>query len=74
MDLNIKDCFIISGWVFGNTICAMKLAVIQILKVPEEAIKNFDEEQAINIISNTFHREAFIGNIQSTFNINQSNG
>jgi membrane protease subunit (stomatin/prohibitin family) len=37
--------------------------------VPVEAIENFDEEQAINIISNTFHREAFIGN-HGTFNIN----
>ncbi len=27
--------------------------VAQILKVPAEAIENFDEEQAINIISNT---------------------
>jgi transcriptional regulator with XRE-family HTH domain len=25
------------------------------LKIPAEAIQNFDEEQAINIISNTFH-------------------
>lgn len=25
------------------------------LKVPAEAIKNFDEEAAINIVSNTFH-------------------
>ena len=25
------------------------------LKIPVEAIQNFDEEQAINIISNTFH-------------------
>jgi transcriptional regulator with XRE-family HTH domain len=28
--------------------------VSNILKIPAEAIKNFDEEQAINIISNTF--------------------
>lgn len=28
------------------------------LKVPAEAIQNFDEEQAVNIISNTFHDEA----------------
>jgi transcriptional regulator with XRE-family HTH domain len=28
--------------------------VSDILKIPAEAIKNFDEEQAINIISNTF--------------------
>ncbi|MEX2566890.1 MAG: helix-turn-helix transcriptional regulator [Cyclobacteriaceae bacterium] len=29
--------------------------VSEILKIPVEAIQNFDEEQAINIISNTFH-------------------
>jgi transcriptional regulator with XRE-family HTH domain len=28
--------------------------VAKILKVPEEAIKNFDEDSALNIISNTF--------------------
>ncbi|MEB2781475.1 hypothetical protein U3A58_13825 [Algoriphagus sp. C2-6-M1] len=28
--------------------------VAEILKVPAEAIKNFDEEKAINIISNSF--------------------
>ena len=29
--------------------------VSAILKIPVEAFQNFDEEQAINIISNTFH-------------------
>lgn len=29
--------------------------VAKVLKVPVEAIKNFDESAAINIISNTFH-------------------
>ena len=29
--------------------------VAKVLKVPSEAIKNFDEQSAINIISNTFH-------------------
>ena len=43
--------------------------VAKILKVPVEAIKNFDEEAAINIISNTFHESAFI-NSAGTFNIN----
>ncbi len=42
------------------------------LKVPVEAIKNFDEEAAINIISNTFNDESFSHNIfsphQCTFN------
>jgi transcriptional regulator with XRE-family HTH domain len=29
--------------------------VAAILKIPAEAIRNFDEEKAVNIISNTFH-------------------
>jgi len=29
--------------------------VAKVLKVPVEAIKNFDEQAAINIVSNTFH-------------------
>ncbi len=29
------------------------------LKIPAEAIENFDEEQAVNIISNTFGENAF---------------
>ncbi|MGL4583022.1 MAG: XRE family transcriptional regulator, partial [Flavobacterium sp.] len=28
--------------------------ISKVLKIPVEAIENFDEEQAINIISNTF--------------------
>jgi len=43
--------------------------VAKVLKVPAEAIKNFDEEKALNVISNTFHETAFIGSI-GTFNIN----
>jgi transcriptional regulator with XRE-family HTH domain len=43
-----------------------------ILKVPVEAIQNFDEEQAVNIISNTFNEgsiaNATAENIQCTFN------
>ena len=37
-----------------------------------EAIQNFDEEQAVNIIANTFNieKDAYIGNSQPTFNIN----
>lgn len=34
-----------------------------VLKIPVEAFQNFDEEQAINIISNTFHEGAVaVGN------------
>jgi hypothetical protein len=29
--------------------------ISSVLKIPMEAFQNFDEEQAINIISNTFH-------------------
>jgi len=43
--------------------------VAKILKIPAEAIKNFDEQAALNIISNTFHESAFI-NSSGTFNIN----
>ncbi|PVD52170.1 transcriptional regulator [Terrimonas sp.] len=32
--------------------------VARVLKVSTDAIKNFDEEKAVNIISNTFHDEA----------------
>jgi transcriptional regulator with XRE-family HTH domain len=42
------------------------------LKIPAEAIQNFDEEQAVNIISNTFnsHDNASGMNVYPTFNIN----
>jgi transcriptional regulator with XRE-family HTH domain len=32
--------------------------VSKVLKVPVEAIKNFDDEKAINIVSNTFQDES----------------
>lgn len=44
--------------------------IAEVLKIPVEAIQNFDEEQAINIIANTFHDEAFIGNSGGTYHIN----
>ena len=40
------------------------------LKIPVEAIQNFDEEQAINIISNTFHDTQGLINYNPTFNNN----
>ncbi|MBW4362108.1 helix-turn-helix domain-containing protein [Flavobacterium taihuense] len=40
------------------------------LKIPVEAFQNFDEEQAINIISNTFGDNACVGNPNSTFKFN----
>ncbi|MCP1996177.1 helix-turn-helix transcriptional regulator [Flavobacterium sp. HSC-61S13] len=46
--------------------------VAQILKIPAEAIENFDEEQAVNIIANTFtnsdHATGFVYNNYPTFN------
>lgn len=36
--------------------------VARILKIPVEAIENFNEELAINIIANTFNEDAFISN------------
>lgn len=43
--------------------------IAKTLKVPVDAIKNFDEEAALNIIANTFNESAFI-NSTGTFNIN----
>src|ERR1041384_3808032 len=43
--------------------------VAKVLKVPVEAIKNFDEEAAINVISSTFNDNASI-NTNCTLNIN----
>jgi transcriptional regulator with XRE-family HTH domain len=43
--------------------------IAKVMKVPADAIRNFDEEAALNIISNTFHEAAFI-NSTGTFNIN----
>lgn len=46
--------------------------ISEVLHIPVEAFKNFDEEQAVNIISNTFNidKDAYIGNSKPTFNIN----
>ncbi|AQW99516.1 helix-turn-helix domain-containing protein [Elizabethkingia anophelis] len=41
--------------------------VAKILKVPTEAIENFDEEQAVNVIANTFHDNAAVINNNPTF-------
>ena len=42
--------------------------VAKALKVPVEAIENFDEEKAINIFSNTFHDTKGLINYYPTFN------
>ncbi|CAI9684968.1 helix-turn-helix transcriptional regulator [Elizabethkingia anophelis] len=45
--------------------------IAEVLKIPLEAIQNFDEEQAVNIISNTFDNGAFLNMGHTpTFNIN----
>jgi transcriptional regulator with XRE-family HTH domain len=40
------------------------------LRIPIEAFQNFDEEQAVNIISNTFNDQSNGYNYYPTFNIN----
>jgi len=41
------------------------------LKIPAEAIQNFDEEQAVNIISNTFNQGSFLNTGHTPiFNVN----
>lgn len=40
------------------------------LRIPVEAFQNFDEEQAINIISNTFNDQSNGYNYYPTFNVN----
>lgn len=42
--------------------------VAKVLKVRSEAIKNFDEEKAINVISSTFNDNAAVFNNYPTFN------
>src|SRR5690606_17933093 len=45
--------------------------ISEVLKIPVEAFQNFDEEQAVNIISNTFDNGAFLNTGHTaTFNIN----
>ncbi|WP_276379991.1 helix-turn-helix transcriptional regulator [Flavobacterium sp. H4147] len=44
--------------------------ISNILKIPVEAFQNFDEEQAINIISSTFHDTQGLINYNPTFNNN----
>ncbi len=45
--------------------------ISSVLKIPVEAFENFDEEQAINIISNTFNDGSFLNTGHTpTFNVN----
>ncbi len=51
---------------------ALLQQIADILKLPVEAIQNFDEEQAVNIISNTFNEKSFENAFANncTFNFN----
>lgn len=49
---------------------ALLKQIAEVLKIPVEAIQNFDEEQAVNVISNTFGDNACVGNPHSNFNFN----
>ena len=42
--------------------------ISKILHVTVDAIKNFNEEAAINVVANTFNDQSFIGVYKSTFN------
>jgi transcriptional regulator with XRE-family HTH domain len=44
--------------------------IAEVLKLPVEAFQNFDEEQAVNIISSTFHNTQGIVNYNPTFQNN----
>lgn len=51
---------------------ALLQQISAVLKIPVEAIKNFDEEQAVNVIANTFNERAFENAFANncTFNFN----
>lgn len=44
--------------------------ISEAMKIPVEAFQNFDDKQAVNVISNTFIGGAYIGNSGCTYNIN----
>jgi transcriptional regulator with XRE-family HTH domain len=44
--------------------------VADIMKLPIDAFKNMSDDQAINVIANTFGDNACVGNPNSTFNFN----
>lgn len=53
---------------------AVEAAILQqvaaVLKLPVEAFQNFDEEQAVNFITNTFNDQSNGYNYYPTFNVN----
>lgn len=45
--------------------------IADVLKIPVEAFRNFDEEQAVNIIANTFNEGSFVNTGHTpTINVN----
>ncbi|WP_294288752.1 helix-turn-helix transcriptional regulator [uncultured Chryseobacterium sp.] len=44
--------------------------ISEVLKIPVEAFQNFDEEQAINIIANTFHDSAVANTFKDESQVN----
>ncbi|GHT79242.1 hypothetical protein AGMMS50262_22730 [Bacteroidia bacterium] len=42
--------------------------IAEAMNIPVDAIKNFDEEKAINIVSNTFQDEVFNGGVVTQYN------
>lgn len=49
---------------------ALLQEISELLKIPVQAFKNFDEEHAVNIISNTFNDQSNGYNFYPTFNVN----
>ena len=51
---------------------ALLQQIAEVLKIPVEAFKNFDEEAAVNIIANTFNEKSFENAFANncTFNFN----
>ncbi|MDV3927845.1 transcriptional regulator [Elizabethkingia anophelis] len=47
---------------------ALLQQIAEVLKIPVEAIQNFDEEQAITIISSTFNDNAQVGTVINNYN------
>lgn len=44
--------------------------ISEVLKIPVEAFQNFDEEQAVNIIANTFHDSAVANTFKDESQVN----
>jgi transcriptional regulator with XRE-family HTH domain len=50
---------------------ALLQQIADVLKIPVEAFRNFDEEQAVNIIANTFNEGSFVNTGHTpTINVN----